>query len=504
MLLILDKPLKEKPQEQFQSLLELAGIENNTVLYLSINEDLEGICKDLNPKLILAFGDKVFEHLFQMPKVLKWRGSILEWNGIKTIPTIHPEQILKGGGTSYWYKPAVFMDLIKAKEESKTNEKAHKVRTVLIRQAKQLDAFFNRVAGTNGYCSFDIETTLRGGEAIRCIGFANDITTGYVVPIQDLDTLEGLKMIEMIKSWMTGYSIKWIGQNAYGFDINYMQRVWKFEVKNFFFDTMVAHHVLYPEFPHDLGFLTSMYTRIAYYKEEITENLYPYNAKDAVGTFIIADKQFRELHKRNLSEHYFDYYHQLLTPLREMSHRGVAIDKKWQKQLKEDLECEIEILQNEINSIFLKHTNTFGLERRLRRVERFLESERKTVKLWNPKTRKSQKKRKVSFVESIKKTIEGKKVLNVGSTPGMQNFLYNVLKLPKQYKNKKLTTDETALGKMFIATKHPFLKTIIKLRKTRKSLSDYGKMTTDYDGRVRTTYSFAETGRLKSGKFDAK
>ena len=42
------------------------------------------------------------------------------------------------------------------------------------------------------------------------------------------------------------------------------------------------------------------------------------------------------------------------------------------------------------------------------------------------------------------------------------------------------------------------------MREVENNLSKYGEMKVDEDGRVRTTYSFAETGRLRSGKFEAK
>jgi len=478
-------------------------------------EQLRRKIRALRPKIIITLGNEATKGVMGLHyhSITKWRGSILNFGETKVIPTIHPSAILKGGGTSHWYLPAVWHDLKRTVKEKDSKEPAHKVEMELIKDPKALDHYFAINAETQGVCAFDIETTIKGGERIRCIGFANNPKLAWVVPLQDLDLPAYFEMWEVIKKWMTGTQIRWIAQNGYGFDINYILRRQKFTVQNYYFDTFVAHHVLHPEMPHDLGFLTSYYTRIPYYKNTSNENLYLYNAKDAVSTFIVAEKELKELHDRGLWDLYYTYYHPLITALREMSHRGVRIDKSYQKELKTTLKGEISELQFQLDSIYGKHCNTEKLNARLKALERISgwtkkQGKRrvslKTVKVRDSKSNSIKRKRISSFITSTKKEIKKKKSLNVNSNTDMPNFLYKVLGLPVQRNQGKVTTDELALDKLYIRTEHPFLKTMIKLRKTKKSMSDYGKMKVDRDDRVRTTYSFAETGRLKSGKFEAK
>ena len=69
----------------------------------------------------------------------------------------------------------------------------------------------------------------------------------------------------------------------------------KIRVPHLWFDTMLAHHVLYPTLPHNLGFLTCQYTDNPYYKDEREvwseggdiETFWDYNGKDCCNTLAI-------------------------------------------------------------------------------------------------------------------------------------------------------------------------------------------------------------------------
>lgn len=477
-----------------------------TIRLLASIEKLKQKVRALQPRIIICLGNEALFALTGLRGIAHKRGSLYDFEGIKLLPTIHPSAIIRGAGTSHWYLPVVVHDFKRAKEEAKHNLPPHEITHHVVKEPKQLERFFIEASlQDDPLCSFDIETTMKGGKHIKCIGFSFSENFGFVVPFQDIkDPGDYLQLMGIVQTWMTGYKIKWVAQNGYGFDINYIKDVWGFEVGNFFFDTMVAHHVLYPEFPHDLGFLASIYTRMVYFKDSMEENLYFYNAKDAVSTLIIAKKLLRELEARRLRELYFNYYHPLIVPLREMSYRGVMVDRGYKKELKDLLTIEIDRLQIELDREYERYTNKEGFERRIRRVKLLIEGGRKTIKLRNQKTKKLSRKRLSSLLTQTEKALKKLCSLNVRSTPDMQKFLYGVLKLPPQKKGGKLTTDETAIDKLFIKTKHNFLKTMIELRRTKKALSDYGNMRIDADSRVRTLYSFAETGRLKSGKFEAK
>lgn len=460
------------------------------------NEILSDVEKT-NPRVVLLFGNKCLEAFTGHTGIESWRGSVLttrlpQGKTQKVIPTFDPSLVGKGGGTSYWYTPATIFDLVRAKGEFEPFEPTIKI----VASPEELEEFFRGIG--EGECSFDIETAMQGGERIKCMGFSSEETGGVVVNFEDSSIFGNLDTQQVIKEHMESGRIKWVAQNGYGFDINYLWRAWGVRVENFYFDTMVAHHLLHPEFPHDLGTLTSFYTLIPFYKNTASEDLLRYNGLDAVATYQIYKRMREELRTRKLERMYFDYYHPLLTPLREMSKRGIRINQNYQKELKNELKKEIKTYQEELDKEYQRHTCTDKLKRKVGRIKALLGGDRKTIRL------RGKRVRLVSFLKRTETQIDKLLSINVRSTKALGEFLYRNLGLPVQSKRGKQTTDETAINKLFLKTGHPFLKIILKLREVENNLSKYGEMKVDEDGMVRTTYSFAETGRLRSGKFEAK
>lgn len=94
-----------------------------------------------------------------------------------------------------------------------------------------------------------------------------------------------------------------IGQNFYQFDLYF------YEALGFTFgkidDTLIRHHVLFPELPHSLGYMTRQYTREPYYKDEGQElnrkdndGWKRYNAMDAAVTYEVWEGQEEEFNDR--------------------------------------------------------------------------------------------------------------------------------------------------------------------------------------------------------------
>jgi len=70
------------------------------------------------------------------------------------------------------------------------------------------------------------------------------------------------------------------------------------------FDTLLGHHVIAPYLPHNLGFLSAMYTGVKYYKATETgdawsgdsdHELWLYNSRDCITTWLIAEKMEQEI-----------------------------------------------------------------------------------------------------------------------------------------------------------------------------------------------------------------
>lgn len=90
------------------------------------------------------------------------------------------------------------------------------------------------------------------------------------------------------------------------YDVNFLHRFYSWKTENLYWDTLIASATLLPEFPRKLDFLTSIYTRFPYYKEERKEwkmtgdmnILWEYNLKDVIATYQIAMVQLQAMEER--------------------------------------------------------------------------------------------------------------------------------------------------------------------------------------------------------------
>jgi len=96
-----------------------------------------------------------------------------------------------------------------------------------------------------------------------------------------------------------------IGQNFINFD-SYHQQALGFSIPlQKIQDTLVRHHILWPELPHNLQFMTRQYTRQPYYKDEgkhwnikHLNALMHYNALDVTVTYEVWEGQEQEFNER--------------------------------------------------------------------------------------------------------------------------------------------------------------------------------------------------------------
>jgi hypothetical protein len=96
-----------------------------------------------------------------------------------------------------------------------------------------------------------------------------------------------------------------LGQNFFNFDLNFYEML-GYEINPCTCqDTLIRHHVLWPELPHKLQFLTRQYTREPYYKDDHNgwngkdmSKLKRYNALDCCVTMEVFEAQEQEFLER--------------------------------------------------------------------------------------------------------------------------------------------------------------------------------------------------------------
>jgi len=191
-----------------------------------------------------------------------YRGSILPCTlpgceGLKVIATYHPSYVARNR-TKY---PIFDIDIRRVKEDSLFPElNIPKRHMVIDPRGEQLKHWVDKII-KNGIAAADIEA-IKYTTHILCCGFAlSPLETVCIV--QHEHSYEWQWAIDKILS--SGIRLIW-HNGPYD---QIILEANEFKIKNYFWDTMVAQHVMQPEMPKTLAYITSVNTREPYYKDEV-------------------------------------------------------------------------------------------------------------------------------------------------------------------------------------------------------------------------------------------
>jgi uracil-DNA glycosylase family 4 len=436
--------------------------------------------QDVNPNVIVTLGELPLQVVCGVKKVMTYRGTVLpnEKFGYlpKVIPTIHPLHLAmptKMSGDFFEdkklyngiWKNILQLDLLKALEESKTRD-FHPPDRLLRVATNSLDVirFFNNNKGRIPYA--DVET--HKSTICTCLGIAFDKYEGLSIPLfQKVGDIQlcHIPHSDLARIWQEIQElfnrIKIAGQN-----LKFDQQ--KLELLGFrmavFSDVMLKAHTVNSELPFfSLNFLSSIYTKEPYYKDEGKEfnpkkhdikRLFLYNAKDCVVTAEVDECLETEL--RELSEEFHTdlvkFYYEYVVPQHQfyfdLEKTGFDVDEGALAYLRMKYETWRDILQVKLD------------------------------------------------------TAAGRNI-NIESPKQVKEFLYGQMKLPVIYDRKgKVKTDEDTLSKLLKdrvrnESKREIIRNILEFRRVSKTLSTYLMCGRDYDNRIRSNYRIigTETGR---------
>jgi uracil-DNA glycosylase len=427
---------------------------------------LAWIGRFLRPNAIMALGRTAMEALTGKTDVTDWRGSILEGEVggkiVKVIPSFHPSYVMRmaektakedraqSGGVKYTYGSArltLILDAKRAKEESVSSSLERPSRMLVVEPSLDEVKAYLVKARALPRVSFDVETK---GKWVDCIGFSGD--PGHAICIPRGEDYWGHLAGEVDRCLQ---DFLWeheglVTQNG-SFDLTMLLGN-GIPVRMVKLDTLVGHHFLYPELPHDLHYLTSIYTREPYYKWMLRASKDPrqrwhYNCLDCAVTREVAGLLEVELAEAKVEKEFFQYVMPLMHVVLKMGFRGVSVDLEWKKRLQRVLEYLI--------------------------------------------------KRKVKYMQK-----ELGFELNHRSPTQVREYVYGTLGLPKQYKRgtTTVTTDEAAIEKLSQMPGGEKLRCLLEVRDVEKKKSTYADLKLPSDGVLRTRYSVSgtETGRLSS------
>jgi len=420
---------------------------------------------EIQPNLIIALGAWPLYFLTQKQGIDKWRGSILPNTlvpSIKTIATYHPAYILR----VYDYKAVAEFDLLRCAQEATTPEITYPTRNFILNPSREDTPHLVQSLLQATWLAVDIECVLldNGGWRLSCVGFADSADRAITWPCDEPWQRDAVKTL------CESYVPKVLQNGTFDLTVLAEEGI---TLNNFAWDTMIAHHALYPEcaggedemsfmtgkkkqaaLKKGLAFQTSIYTREPFYKDDSKiagevgdyELFLRYNARDAVVTREIRDVQERELREFGTME-VFHRGMSAVEPLYQAGKHGILIDQEVMAILRQQHEQEVEILQ-----------------------------------------------------KALEEEID--QPLNVKSTKQVQELIYGKLNLAPRYSKKtgNPTADKDTITALAGRYQHPVLLTILEIRKKRDMIERYLTVQIDDDGMMRCSWDITGTrsGRLSS------
>jgi len=360
-------------------------------------------------KRIDIFGDTPLRYVVGKTEgILKWRGSPLPIPGLGdapiTVPTVHPAFVMR----NQIYSRVVSADLRKGL----VVPPEHYNLKPSLEDVRRFDAT---------EFAFDIETDW-GANKIFLVGLSAKPYEALVVPFQ------GEYIAELKRIFWNATSLT--GQNAIQFDLPVLQRhgisihgdiqLW---------DIMLLQHLLFPDLPHDLEFISSQFTQKPAWKHGMKEDFELYNARDVDVTLQCFQQLLPRLRRQGLENLYNLVQVPLAKICKHMSDTGFAVNPGRIVEVRGKLIAEM----GEQEKLLPESLRTHSIPVRKRELA--------PPGTKSPKTGKPLRYFTVEATEEVVPWRSGKE---------MEEWLYGTLGLPKQYhpKTQQVTTDKTAIAKL--------------------------------------------------------
>lgn len=485
-----------------------------------ISEGLNALHQDLltfNPHICVLLGKTALWAAKRVHNISDWRGSLFisdvigPFLGRKCIATFHPAACLR----QYEWTPLLFFDLRKALRHASTPDLIVPHRDLLSSLSHdQLLIELDNILLHKPCIACDLEGYWNN---LSCISIATSPLHSVLIPFTNRDgssfyssTDQEVEVWRRFVAIMADARIKKVWQNGLydRFVLHYGHDVMVYGNEE---DTMLKSWEMYCELEKSLAFLCSIYLEDEpYYKSERkTDDLethFRYCCKDSANTYAISDRLDKLLDPQQKG--HYKHNHDLLNPLLYMELRGIRYDSKLAKQRLEQVNNLIYELQHNLNKVAgfaLTTTDKQELERQLRST------------LCYKRDPTQPKKGNEAALDSCLLLVrkDGLSPCDLGQLEttldiglnikgkALKTYLYETLKLPKQYKTnpktgeKALSTDYEALLNLSKDSPHPSIPLAIQIGSLR-TRSQMLEIHSDTDKRIRCGYNIVgtETGRL--------
>jgi uracil-DNA glycosylase len=327
-----------------------------------------------NVEYILCLGNAALTAITGHKGVKKWRGSVLNFTPEmgyrrdgKVLITYNPAFVLRDPMVELHFK----IDMRRLHRVLTGSWRPHSIRALINPTKRDALDYLRKLRAERLPTAFDIETA--GGET-ACIGFANSAHEGMCINFRDatntsrFDPTDESTIRLAIAECFADRRMFFVAQNG-NFDcywLRYKDRL----LARVDYDTLLAHHTLYPSLPHSLAFLTTQYTEHPYYKDDATEwrvvgdinQYWRYNVTDCCITRAVFDKTLEELRKQNLEKFFYSHVMRLQPHLVEMTTNGILIDGVLRDRIKSELSEQLNTLETSFLQSARIATGDAGLE----------------------------------------------------------------------------------------------------------------------------------------------
>jgi uracil-DNA glycosylase family 4 len=438
---------------------------------------LRGLIDRLRPNLVVTLGNEASfacidgwpsrgDSIYSAHGIEDRRGYIWQGkHGGKVLSSVHPAAALR-----QWipWTTLLTKDLERAKEECEFAEIKRPIRNIQIVASKAEALESAKLLRTHNRLSFDIEIT--GDERLLCVGFAGARDEAVVYPAQFLEQCTSL----LVQPWP-----RLLAANGQ-FDIHFLRSRCGIDVKGYHDDTQIAWHSCYPQLAgakddsyqytrKSVSFLASLFTKDAWWKDYETDEMGMYElcGRDCCIEFDILE-QLDLLTDRLDCRDIYNHGMALVMPCVDVQERGILVNEELRQERLKNLGVRVEEicrgLQELITPLLEEHRdherfklfedvwtcpccrNGRGKRARCWSCAGFSgnsPSKADLVNKFGPSSRSKRELEEKYFTLCEVCNGEGQRVsvgLNPNSPDQLKILLYEFLKLPPRYADRKLSS----------------------------------------------------------------
>lgn len=327
-----------------------------------------------NLKYVLVLGNMSLEAITGHTGITNWRGSVLldvpvgeGSRRVSTICTYNPAMILREPKLELTFT----FDLAKLKKVLNGQWQTKPFTTHINPSFDDAMDWLDKMEKSSNGVAYDIETI---ANETACVGLADSDVEAMCINLrtrtENRYTLdEERRLRRRLQEFFKSSHDRLIAQNNM-FDSSWLWFKDKIYVPPIYCDTMLAHHVLYPQLPHGLGYLTTQYTTRPFYKDEKDEwreggdidGFWRYNGQDCCNTHAVATSVVSELRQQKLDRFFFDHVMHAQPHLLRMVVGGVLVDRRVRDTLKDQIGTRVQELLDEFHSVVQEVTGDEGYE----------------------------------------------------------------------------------------------------------------------------------------------